>query len=726
MCAARTVSGGALKMSRGARASKKSVPTTPGARRARPKRSEQSTATAVRAGPKEKEPPLFDPFQDGAPPLQPEDFFSEHRHDGKMLEFKYDDFLTKRRVARRNVHGDIETRFDPESLVPSDSYLRNVADSNMLEQVDVDEAVERERLAGIVEQPREVQEQLRADLRNPKFLSAITKTVVRSKKGAARAAPEAPSAAPVRIETATGAADDPDFFTHVEAFDGIDVLRQRMRKRRRERRFEALQAQEADDDDDDDDGEVESERESSAESVSRDESDDDEAERVYSALLSDAQARDLVQCNPFSSLRIAARCDLMRLADVAAVYRLLSALTMRHEEHRAHVNVVELVRELAVRGAKYDGCVQVRSKRRLGALLERGFYESFYSDETSDRLLGGHEHYLPTSHTTRFCVFKFYLVQRNAANCALLQVVDETSRREERASGGATRLNVGGAYDVDQRRDENDDADAFGSMHNIADLPREFMLCLRVVCVECCEDVKDTHDSDAGASDLEASGDEESRGSGDDGGESCGSVADDDFEVLPEFEPRRLRQWRAEAHSRSTTSETSGATAGAGGGASRRGDLSSVVVDEFASASGTIAPDGLLSSESSTSHVRSVEIEASASHLSNSSSARARTPSSLSVLDRLLDDDDDESESESDATLASALASDESEQSDTDMVLGDRDAMPTNHVMLNHKRASHLVGKPRAAAFLQRVNGRSIGVLCVRAFKFYAVDAAQK
>lgn len=167
------------------RASKQSVPE-PGKRRPRPKRSEMTTATAVSAGPKEKEPPLYDPFQDGAAPLQPEDFVSEHRHDGKLLEFKYDDFLTTRRVARRNVHGDIETRFDAETLVPSETYLRRVAERNVLEQVEVDDDVEREMLAGVVEQPEEIKEQLRCDLRNPKFLDAITKTVVRSKKAAER------------------------------------------------------------------------------------------------------------------------------------------------------------------------------------------------------------------------------------------------------------------------------------------------------------------------------------------------------------------------------------------------------------------------------------------------------------------------------------------------------------------------------------------------------------
>jgi len=685
-----------------------SVPA-PGQRRPRPKRSELSTATAVSGGKKDKEPPLFDPFQDGAVPLQPEDFVSEHRHDGRLLEFKYDDFLTTRRVARRNVHGDIETRFDPETLVPSAGYLRKIAEQNVLEQVDVDEAVEREMLAGVVEQPQEIQEQLRRDLQNPKFLDAITKTVVRSKKASAAAAANGDASSeriePVRWEAASDAANNPDFFTHVETFDGYDTLRAHMRKRRRERRFEQLAAEAAKDSDADaDDREVESK------------SGEDDAEASeeldvgqFGTILSDAQARDLVQINPFASLRMAARCDLMRVVDVASIYRLLYPLVMRHERHRTHFNIVELVREMSVRGAKYDGCVQVRSKRRLGALLDRGFYESFYADETSDRLLGGHEHYQPASHTTRFCVFKFFLVQRNAENCALLQIVDETSRRHAH-SNRAARLNAGGAYDVDQTARDTEKADSYGSMHDIEHLHREFMLCLRLVCVECNEDARVTREPTTDAEDEDSE-------------TSCASVADDEFEEPAEFEPRRVRRWRAQSQASESTSRSH---------ASAHDDLDSVdlsgiTLDDNTTDSATIAPDGLLSSESSTSRVRRVQIETSASNISNSSSAQANsaTPASASSLrlsgasdlDELLDDEFGDDFDDDD---------DDDDEPDTNMVLDDIDAMPTNHVMLNHKRAAQLVGKPRSAAFLQRVNARSIGVLCPRAFMLYAVDPLQK
>jgi len=667
------------------------VPAAATGRRPRPRRADLSTATAAPAE-RPRPPPLFDPFRDGPAPLQPEDFLSDRRHDGKLLEFKYDEFLSARRVARRNVHGAIETAFDAESIKPTRAYLRKVESRAIEDQIEVDEEVERERLAGVIEQPDEVKAQLRADLRNPRFIDAIGKTVIRSKSAAAAARAHLAPDEPVRIEPVLAGATEPDrnpdFFTHMQTFDGYDAIRASMAKRRR--RHDTLVEQ-------DDDAELASDellgddatRAVGAPDVGSDDGDGGGGggggggDALYATDLSDAQARALLDVNPFASLRMAARCDLMRVLDVASIYRMLYPLVMRHEEHREHFNLAELVRALAVRGAKYDGCVQVHSARRLGDLLDRRFYGSFY--DGGGELCGGHEHYQRQTRGTRFCVLKFYLVQRNAENCGLLQVVDETSRREGHANRAA-RLNAAGAYDMGEDAKEEEGADIYGSMHDVQSLHREFMLCMRLVCVECAEDPRFGIDDDADDDNAESSD------------ESCASVLDEDFVLPPEFGGELPEAAEAdEASERAFGSEQSAYT-----------------VDGDQEGSATIAPDRLLSSESSTSHVREVEVAASSSRFGD---ARSRTSNAL-VSDKLsdahaggwMDDDDDDDDAEP----------------DTELVRGDPDAMPNRFLALSHKQAAQLVGKPRAVAFLQRINGRSVGVLCPRAFMFYAVDPNER
>ncbi len=447
-----------------------------------------TTANSMVEGPREKPPQLYNPFnRKEAAPLDPEDFMGQ-------AKFKYDDFLETRTMPRRNVHGRSEDQFDVEQARPTEKYLSKLQKHNFLDDVEEDPRIMDERGVAHFDQPPEVLAQLRADFRNPKFLAVLkrrttragvsaegdTRSTADSQTTSAEAAVRMPMARPARD---TADASNPDFFTSAGQFDGFNAHRE---ARRRE--YEAAK-------------------------VIRDlvENDPDGIALLVpeiiddpppppppssmvdggSTLLTKAQAAKLLDVNPLRMLRLNARSDLMQLPDANAVYRLLQPIVLQHEEHRRHFNIVELVREMNVRGAKYDGCVQMHTPHRLGALVDQNFYKSFL-DAASGELVGGHEH-ADGAGNTHMCVFKFYLVHRNKANAELLQIVDErgqalrSEKRKVTADDEEMRLNQAGVYDIDLEDTEADmtATDGYGSMHDIRHLQREFMLSLRLVCVEC-------------------------------------------------------------------------------------------------------------------------------------------------------------------------------------------------------------------------------------------------
>lgn len=484
-----------------------------------------TTANSMMEGPREKPPPLYNPFdRKQAAPLDPEDFMGE-------AVFKYDDFLSTRAMPRRNIHGRSEDQFDPELLRPTPAQLSKIQRHNFLEDVEEDPRLEEERGAAYVEQPPEVLAQLRADFKNPKFLAVLRRRVTRAQvtevdTGAAdKSAATASASHKVRLR-ATAAAHDtadtsnPDFFTAAGQYDGFNA--QREERRRQEAADETLRRIF----ENDVEGVAILAPEAHEARPPRPDVPTPAPGEGESTLLTKAQASKLLDVNPLRMLRLSARSDLMQLTDVSAVYRLLNSIMLQHEEHRQHFNIVELVREMNVRGAKYDGCVQMHTQNPLGALVDRQFYQSFF-DASGERLVGGHEH-TDASGFTRLCVFKFYLVQRTAANAELLQVVDERGRalqpleREVTADDDEMRLNRAGIYDIDL---EDADADAnatdtYGSMHDIRFLQKEFMLSLRLVCVEC--DGREEPDEEM---DDDAELDEEE----DDGG--AGSLASETLEA---------------------------------------------------------------------------------------------------------------------------------------------------------------------------------------------------
>lgn len=232
-------------------------------------------------------------------------------------------------------------------------------------------------------------------------------------------------------------------------------------------------------------------------------------------LLSTEEARELFTVNPLALLPVEMRGNFMSMPEISAVWRLLYPYILQTERHRAHVNTVELVRGMALCGAKFDGCIRLSTHARIGDLLDRDFYGGSY--DVNDRLLGGHEHYdeVGGGGRTTLAIFKFYVVRRSKENVALLSraIEEQTktsgdrpateSRAANRASTQFLNLNAAGLLDLDGPMidTESDGTEAEGTLHSIRYLAREFMFCIRVVCVEppaCdCTDDAEFYPSDA-------------------------------------------------------------------------------------------------------------------------------------------------------------------------------------------------------------------------------------
>lgn len=214
------------------------------------------------------------------------------------------------------------------------------------------------------------------------------------------------------------------------------------------------------------------------------------------ALLEPEAARDLFSVNPLELLPTDLRGNFMSLPEISAVWRLLYPSVLQAERHRVHVNAVELVCAMALCGAKFDGSIRLATRARLGELLDRDFYGG---DLDGTTLCGGHEHYESASARTTLTIFKFYVVRRTKDNVALLgRAMEEQTkasaakpateaRAANRAGADFMQLNARGLLDLEPTQaldTESDGTEAEGTQHSIRYLAREFMFCVRVVCVE--------------------------------------------------------------------------------------------------------------------------------------------------------------------------------------------------------------------------------------------------
>jgi hypothetical protein len=316
------------------------------------------------------------------------------------------------------------------------------------------------------------------------------------------------------------------------------------------------------------------------------------------ALLEVEAARDLFSVNPLELLPTELRGNFMSLPEISAVWRLLYPSLLQAERHRVHVNAVELVRAMALCGAKFDGSIRLATRARLGELLDREFYGGDLDGVT---LCGGHEHYESASARTTLIIFKFYVVRRTKDNVALLgRAMEEQTkasaakpateaRAANRAGADFMQLNARGLLDLEPTQaldTESDGTEAEGTQHSIRYLAREFMFCVRVVCVEppacdCHDDndefypsetdepgVNDTNvsffeksaapdssdDDEDGALDLDLSDDDEEESAWQTGGGGGGDASDAAFFVHSDDEEHvELARYKRSTHESAPT-----------------------------------------------------------------------------------------------------------------------------------------------------------------------------
>ena len=216
---------------------------------------------------------------------------------------------------------------------------------------------------------------------------------------------------------------------------------------------------------------------------------------VLESMLSLDAARDLFDVDPLTLLPVDLRGNFMSMPEISATWRLLYPLVIQAEKYRTHFNAVELVRAMARCGAKFDGCVRLSTRERLGALLNAEFFANdLHPDGT---LRGEHEHYDIASASTNLIVFKFYVVRRNKQNLALVgRTLDESTADKTKLAKDAAadrkkaeefmNLNPRGLLDLEKQivDHESDGTEESGNLHSIRYLAREFMFCIRIVCVE--------------------------------------------------------------------------------------------------------------------------------------------------------------------------------------------------------------------------------------------------
>lgn len=640
--------------------------------------------------PKKDRPPLsYDPFTTAAP-VTPITYMSN-------TKFGYDDFVSQRRYARSMVQGKSDRNFDPDKHKPSEKYLDRLLDAPLGINLADAQQIDEEREAALVTQPPEAMAAFQKDIHNQRVIDLIRGGApIRSEKPSMelqRRRELADTAAQRAKELEEGFVADanPDFFTSYSSYNRSRALP--VAAARRDVNDEQLLAaiddeirklaeDEGGDLSDDDDArefrrtQLERERDEikalrKREEAIRDAADDDP--RYSAAVQSDevldeiplitaAEARQLLDPNPLSTLHQALHANFLQLAEPAAIWQMLNPRLLQHEHDRRHYNIVEFVRGMNLCGAKYDGCIKVRVHARLGHLLDHGFYGSFLQD---GELIGGHEHVSAAGHTS-FVIFKFYLVRRNKANTAVVAAPIATNAEQanemtneptaaERIDARTRHmhLNKGGLYDADETIEATEDEgiDEYGSLHNIKFLEREFMFSVRIVGVE------EQPDEPKAIEQAYASED------------------DNDYELPPEYKPDL--QPTEEPETRTTASVWS-----INDGTARRS--------------------------------------------STNTSSRQRTSSALSSNFSRANDDDDGDMLEDAPSVENRAAFQHSDDEDEENEEAQTRAvqsfsfMPSDKIVLTLPDAEHLVGTIKAAAFMQLVNSHSINRFCIRSFMFYA------
>ena len=468
----------------------------PGRRLPRKTRAELNTGNA-QAERRERQAPLYDALEVPAP-LAPST-------EQATTKFEYDQFIKTRQVTRRYVHGaDVDRNFDPENfdLLPDTGRNRQYKDRLRTDRLGLDKGqlpeLEQELQAAIVVPTQMEWAQLQHDLANPDFIKDIRGDVIRpttqlTEVERARRLNDA-AAQKERQETLQRAfleqtarlRDNPDFYTglsdRVQQVAGGQVL--------------------ADDDDESADGEESGREQQEAgngapgASATAPRVAPHEGENAPVPISTD-EARQLLVHNPLTRLQHTMHRDFLMLPEVAHLWQLLFPLQLQQERHKRDYNAVEFIRAMNMCGAKYDSCVLLSVTEPLGQLVDQQWFAP-YLDKESGRLGGAHEHYDEERRRTVLAVFKFFCVRRNKGNVgALSKYALHDDKRSNLLNTDAfdpnavvnrsqqyTALNKGGLYDADNvdDNDTDDGTSEYGSLHEIRNLAKEFMFCIRVVC----------------------------------------------------------------------------------------------------------------------------------------------------------------------------------------------------------------------------------------------------
>lgn len=487
-------------------------PAVPVRRRAQRKRIEElTTANAKRAGPKPSNVPYrpYNPIEGEMPPLAPEEVMVES-------SFKYDSHHTGRRYNSVALHGAVDYHFNADDYPATDKYRARL-ESDGIDTVDygADEQELRERHAlQRVIQPPEAIDAFRDDIRNPEMIKRLRSEIIRPaqlpKQVLYEQARPQVTQAVVEKAAALMSARDADKFTALPnynmpaqlALSTAETARAAQEQIFREilQQLDAELAQLPPEALDARDRLLEERK-----MLALDIDDSHNVAPVAApapppAALHDTHqvsvddARELLNLDPLALLPVDLRGNFMSVPELSDVWRLLAPLMYQDEEHREHFNAVELVRAMSRRGAKFDGCVRLACTARLGALLDASVFGALVDERGCMR--GGHEHYDDTS--TTLLVFKFFVVRRSKTNIALLGRALEQQTNDNRAQSSADaerrkaeaakfmNLNERGLLDLDNvlETTESDGTEPEGTLHSIRYLSREFMFCVRIVCVE--------------------------------------------------------------------------------------------------------------------------------------------------------------------------------------------------------------------------------------------------
>jgi len=466
-------------------------------------RSELNTRNAIAAPAPKSNPRLrdYDPIAGEVAPLMPEETMTQST-------FRYDSEHPTRTYNTLTLHGRLDYEFDADNH-PATAAYRQRLESEDLNAGDpgYDEVHERElELRAKLKQPAEAIDALRADLKNPEFVSRLVGGTTLPTRPPTQVLYEHAREDATQLLTTNAlgllSRKSADFFTANSSYNLTERARlhdEAQVRATQESNAKAILVQLNEElqaipehNTDRRDALVRElhELQLSVEQLSATvtASAVPPAPPSAAAVLKDTEiapsdARELFRTNALELLPAEMRGAFMSIPEIAAVWRLLHPIMVQPDRRRLHYNGVEFVRAMALCGAKFDGCIRMIYRGRLGTLLDDS------GASPAGDVGGAHGHYDYNANATTIVVFKFYVVRRNKQNVELLKQTgaeDQSKGKAQKKAADPSKVNSGGLLDLENHlvEAENDGTEETGTLHSIRYLSREFMFCIRVVALE--------------------------------------------------------------------------------------------------------------------------------------------------------------------------------------------------------------------------------------------------